>query len=147
MSKLETMNGFPQRCAHTANLRTGLLVRGVSLPVALLLLIGGSLQAQSLECVSELMVPRYNLSSRRSTTGGSVLAIVTVGTGGHAAKIDLDAADPDLAAEVRVFLTGSTKYAENCAGKKVEMRFTFRLEGDRNRIRRYGCSSARRTTS
>ncbi len=37
--------------------------------------------------------------------------------------------DPDLAQEVRGYLTHETTYDKACKGKRVEFVFTFRLEG------------------
>ena len=86
--------------------------------------------SQNLECVKELEVPRYNLSSRRSFTGGTVTAIVSIGRGGLVSQIDTGTADRNLAEEVRTYLTTAATYSETCEGKKVEITFTFKLEGE-----------------
>ena len=83
-----------------------------------------------LGCIKDLMVPRYNLYARRSATGGTVKAIVTIGSSTKPAKIELQATDQDLAEEVRAYLTRETTYSEACEGKLVELLFTFRLEGE-----------------
>jgi len=87
-------------------------------------------QGQSLDCIAEMTVPRYSLSSRRSTRGGDVAATVSIGVDGRPSSIDLRSDDTNLAEEVQVFLSRHTTYASNCAGKKVELMFTFRLEGE-----------------
>jgi hypothetical protein len=86
--------------------------------------------AADLGCIKEMSVPYYSHVARRSTKGGTVRAVVTIGPSGKAAKIDTDTADPNLAEEVRIFLSEATTYNEGCADKQVELVFTFRLEGD-----------------
>jgi len=55
---------------------------------------------------------------------------VTVGPSGKAKEVDTGDADPNLAEEVRIFLKGATTFAEACTEQKVEVFFTFRLEGE-----------------
>jgi hypothetical protein len=83
-----------------------------------------------MDCVKELMVPRYNLSSRRSATGGTVSVSVLVGSDGRPAKIDAIASDSNLAEEVRAYLLHETTYSEACAGKVIDFKFTFELKGE-----------------
>jgi hypothetical protein len=98
--------------------------------VGFLLLVPICLRAQGLDCISELRIPHYSLSSRRSTVGGTVVAKVLIGPEGRPSKIAFDPGDPNLIDEVRVYLNGATKYSPTCAGKEVEIRFTFKLEGE-----------------
>jgi hypothetical protein len=116
-------------CAEVASRRDKLTAMNYR-RVLELLLFAGLATGQSLDCIADMTVPRYNLSSRRSITGGDVTATVTVGAEGHAAKIDLVATDPNLAEEVRLYLTNETKYSNLCQGKKIEVKFTFQLEGE-----------------
>jgi hypothetical protein len=75
-------------------------------------------------------VPGYTHVARRSEKGGDVRAVVGVGKSGKAGNIETVAADPNLAEEVLNYLTYATTYDEACVGKKVEILFTFRLEGE-----------------
>lgn len=43
--------------------------------------------AGDLTCIKHMMIPNYNLTSRRSPVGGTVNATVTIGRHGRAAKI------------------------------------------------------------
>lgn len=85
-------------------------------------------QERDLSCIKELAVPAYNLSARRSVKGGTVTADVTIGPGGKVSAVDVMPPDPDLGDEVRAYMR-SSKYSEECAGRKVEVKFTFLLEG------------------
>lgn len=95
-----------------------------------LFLFAALANGQSLDCITEMMIPRYNLSSRRSRAGGDVTAKITIGSVGRIAAIELEAADRDLADEVRAYLTNETQYSDRCQGKQVEIKFTFKLEGE-----------------
>jgi len=96
----------------------------------LFLALGGVAAAQNVDCIEELRVPRYNLSSRRSATGGTVAASILVGEGGRPARIDTVTPDSNLADEVRFYLSHGTTYLEGCAGKLIELKFTFELAGE-----------------
>ena len=96
---------------------------------SLIFLISLPVDAQNIDCIVELMVPRYNLSSRRAVGGGTVVARILIADDGRPSKIDIESADNNLADEVRAYLTNSTKYAASCAQKQIEIKFTYRLEG------------------
>jgi hypothetical protein len=84
---------------------------------------------EGMGCIKDMMVPAYTSIARRSRQGGDVRAIVTIGKEGQPSKIETVAKDPDLAEEVRDFLTHETTYQPACSTKKLEVIFTFRLEG------------------
>ncbi|HEV1287229.1 MAG TPA: hypothetical protein VNU44_18055 [Bryobacteraceae bacterium] len=86
--------------------------------------------AADLGCIREMSVPTYSHVARRSATGGTVRAVVTIGPSSKAGKIEISGAESNLAEEVRIILDGATSYEEGCAGKQVELIFTFRLQGD-----------------
>jgi hypothetical protein len=86
--------------------------------------------AADLACIKELGIPSYSHTARRAPEGGTVRAVVKIGPLGRAAKIETNGANPDLAEEVRNFLSEATTYKEGCANKRVELIFTFQLEGD-----------------
>lgn len=86
-------------------------------------------QDRGLNCIKELMIPGYNLSSRRSASGGTITATVTLGKAGKISEIETAPSNPDLADEVRAYLRSST-YSDDCVGRQVEIKFTFLLEGE-----------------
>ena len=55
--------------------------------------------------------------------------MVTIADGGRISEIELTPPNPDLGDEVQAYLR-SSKYSEQCAGRKVEIKFTFLLEGE-----------------
>ena len=83
----------------------------------------------SLDCIKELSVPRYTYLARRAATGGTAKAVVTVGPGGKVDTVDIITSEPDIGQEVRTYLVERSTYVEACVGRKVELLFTFRLEG------------------
>jgi hypothetical protein len=85
---------------------------------------------RNLECVVDLAVPNYGLSSRRSASGGAVTAIVTVGTQGTVLQVNIQTTDRNLGDEVRTYLGKATKYSPTCEGRNVEVHFIFQLEGE-----------------
>ena len=86
--------------------------------------------AQNLACLKELMVPRYNLTARRSRSGGTVSVAVLIGEHGRPSRIDAVASNSDLADEVRFYLSNGTTYSEGCDGKVIDLQFTFELTGE-----------------
>jgi hypothetical protein len=88
------------------------------------------LVAQNIECVSELTLPQYSMVARQSSGGGTVSAAIVIGAGGRPEHIDFEGGDSDLANEVRIYLTHATTYLKGCAGKTVNLKFTFELKGD-----------------
>jgi len=86
--------------------------------------------SKDLGCVERMKIPGYSFIARRSPKGGTVRAVVTVGSAGKAGSIDFGTSDANLAEEVRGYLSSETKYSEGCEGKTVELLFTFRLEGE-----------------
>lgn len=106
------------------------LKRSLPRSLALGIILGGVVaSAQTLDCIVELLVPRYNLSSRRSSNGGTVAATVLIGPTGKAASVDTKADDENLASEVRGYLMRETTYSASCAGQTVTVKFTYVLEG------------------
>jgi hypothetical protein len=85
--------------------------------------------ATGLACIKEIELPTYSYVARRSA-GGTVKAIVAIGNHGHAASIDIPNADKDLAEEVRTTLELGTTYSDSCRGERVEIVFTFILQGE-----------------
>lgn len=113
---------------------TGCPVR-ISYPILLVafgvLGAGGEVSTAGVECVEELGVPNYTHLARRSMgTGGTIVAQITVGTKGEAAGILTSGSDRDLEEEVRLFLVHQTKYRPQCAGRRLELTFTFLLKGE-----------------
>ena len=53
----------------------------------------------------------------------------------------------DIPAEVRSYLKFNAKYSQGCAGKKIEIKFTFRLEGEGSGTLLFGSGSDRQTIS
>jgi hypothetical protein len=90
----------------------------------------GRADSAGIECITEMSLPRYTHTARRSRTGGTVRATVTVGQHGIPAKVETISPDPDIAEEVTKYLTKATTYSATCSGKLVQVIFTFTLEGE-----------------
>ena len=80
-------------------------------------------------CIKEMMVPDYTAVARRSPTGGTIKATISIGRNGEADRVDTSGSDPDLADVVRGYLSKAATYSTGCQGKQVHLVFTFRLEG------------------
>jgi hypothetical protein len=96
----------------------------------LLTLIRVAAEASDLDCIKDIELPTYSFVARRSQTGGTVTAIVTVGQDGKASRVTTPDADANLAEEVRDSLSDGTSYLPSCAGKNLTIVFTFKLEGE-----------------
>ena len=90
----------------------------------------GEKEGTLVDCVTDMMIPAYGHVARRSKTGGSVRAVVTVGSSGAAEAIHITSVDEDLADEVRAYLKNATTYNPGCGGKQVNLLFTFELSGE-----------------
>jgi hypothetical protein len=80
-----------------------------------------------LSCVSSLELPTHGLLAARARQSGTVTASLQIGPGGSLAKSHFASDDPALEREVQIALNLS-RFKKSCAGKKVEIIFSFELE-------------------
>jgi len=86
----------------------------------------------NMQCVDEMEVPRYSWVARGALVdAGTVDIIFRIGAKGTLEDIAATSPDPRLLQEVEGFLRGYAKFKSFCAGKRVHMLFTFRMEGER----------------
>jgi hypothetical protein len=69
-------------------------------------------------------------ADRLKSTQGSVRAIVTIGNDGKTERVDAITPDTNLAEEVRGYLIRHAEFDGTCAGKRVELIFTFKQDGE-----------------
>lgn len=100
---------------------------GLGLPL-LLISISAWCAEPNLAGIVDMELPLYTFRARRSP-GGTIQALVTVGKTGRARSVKTTGGDEGLAAEVKDTLTEAATYDPKCKGSKVELIFTFQLEG------------------
>ena len=104
---------------------------GISRALAPILAVARLSARDGIGCIKDMTVPGYTHVARRSEKGGDVRAVVGLGKSGKAGNIETVAADPNLAEEVRNYLTYATTYDE--AAWEKRWRFSL-LSGWREKL-------------
>jgi hypothetical protein len=85
----------------------------------------------NMQCVTEIEVPRYSWVARGAIHDtGTVTIDLRIGRSGAMEDIQTKGPDQRLIKEVTSFLEAGAKFSPSCEGKRVQMLFTFRMEGE-----------------
>jgi hypothetical protein len=82
-------------------------------------------------CVQDLKIPKFGPGARAAGDSAQpVISIVEIGANGSPAKIEFRNGDQRHRHEIEWYLRDSS-FSSACAGKRIEIRFSFRIEGPR----------------
>ncbi len=80
-------------------------------------------------CAVNLVLPRFGPASRVAGSGGPVVATFNIDRNGYAVQLKLSGGEDQHRSEVSTYLRES-KFAPRCAGRTLEMRFSFVINGE-----------------
>lgn len=81
-----------------------------------------------LACAEEMPIPLYDSLAWAAQASGTLRAVITIGTKETPERIEVRGEPPILVERLKAAL-GKAKFSSACAGRRVEIRLIYRLEG------------------